>query len=68
MEIEFKGMLSDLEYVSLKAELNYLKEAHKVESILNKERVIFNCVDKELEEMVKEFITSFYNTKAINLL
>jgi DNA gyrase/topoisomerase IV subunit A len=62
MEIEFKGMLSDLEYVSLKAELNYLKEAHKVESTLNKERVVFNCVDKELKEMVKEYITTFYNT------
>ena len=65
MKIEFKGMLSPLEYDGLKAELNYLKENHNVNFTLNKECVVFSCVDEDIEEMLKDSIYSVYDTKQV---
>ena len=60
MKIKFRTLLTRLDYDSLNAEMSYLKENCNVNYTLTRDKLIFNCVDSDYIDLIKDSLKLFY--------
>lgn len=60
MEVNFKTLLSKLDYDCLKAELDYLKDNYNVKYTLTQDKLIVYCIDNDFIELIKDTLKLDY--------